>query len=89
MALDGALSVDAARTKGITHPAAGRADILLVSTIEVGNALGKAFTWLLQRPLAHVIEGARAPVLIPSRAESAMDKLCSLALGALAAREDR
>ncbi|HET9595506.1 MAG TPA: phosphate acyltransferase [Anaeromyxobacteraceae bacterium] len=86
VALDGALSVDAARAKGIRHPAAGQADILLVPAIEVGNALGKAFTWLARRPVAHVLEGARAPVLIPSRAEGAMDKLCSMALGVLVAR---
>ncbi len=86
VALDGALSVDAARAKGIQHPAAGRADILLVPSIETGNALGKAFTWLAGRPVAHVLEGARAPVLIPSRAEGAMDKLCSVALGVLSAR---
>jgi phosphate butyryltransferase len=89
VALDGALSVEAARMKGIKHPAAGRADVLLVPAIEVGNALGKAFTWVAQRPLAHVLEGARAPVLIPSRAESALDKLCSLALGVLVARGGR
>ena len=89
VALDGALSVEAARMKGIAHPAAGRADVLLAPTIEVGNALGKAFTWLARRPLAHVLEGARAPVLIPSRAESALDKLCSLALGVLVARGSR
>ncbi|HEX9289288.1 MAG TPA: phosphate acyltransferase, partial [Anaeromyxobacteraceae bacterium] len=86
VALDGALSVAAARSKGILAPAAGRADILLVPTIEVGNALGKAFTWLAGKAVAHVIEGARAPVLIPSRAERAHDKLCSVALGVLAAR---
>jgi len=86
VALDGALSQDAARAKGILHPAAGQADILLVPAIEVGNALGKAFTWLARRPVAHVLEGARAPVLIPSRAEGAMDKLCSMALGVLVAR---
>jgi phosphate butyryltransferase len=85
VALDGALSVEAARAKGIRHPAAGQADVLLVSAIEVGNALGKAFTWIANRPVAHVLEGARAPVLIPSRVEGAMDKLCSVALGALAA----
>jgi len=85
LALDNALSEDAARTKGIDHPVAGRADILLVSSIEAGNALGKAFTYLAKRPVAHVIVGARAPVLIPSRVERADDKLCSIALGVVAA----
>jgi phosphate butyryltransferase len=85
LALDNALSEDAARAKGIDHPVAGRADVLLVPTLEVGNALGKAFTYLAKRPVAHVIVGARAPVLIPSRVERAEDKLCSIALGVLAA----
>jgi phosphate butyryltransferase len=90
LALDNALSVDAARAKGIDHPVAGRADILLVPTIETGNALGKAFTYLAKKPVAHVIVGARAPVLIPSRVERAEDKLCSIALGVVCAgRESR
>jgi phosphate butyryltransferase len=84
LALDNALSVEAARAKGIDHPVAGRADILLAPTIEVGNALGKAFTYLAHRHVAHVIVGARAPVLIPSRVDRAEDKLYSIALGVLA-----
>jgi len=87
IALDGALALQAAQAKKMTSPVAGRADILLVPTIEVGNVLGKAFTWLAQKTVAHVIEGAAAPVLIPSRAESAEDKLCSIALGILAGEE--
>lgn len=86
LALDNALSEDAARAKGIDHPVAGRADILLVPTIETGNALGKAFTYLAKKPVAHVIVGAKAPVLIPSRVERAEDKLCSIALGVVCAR---
>ena len=85
LALDNALSLEAARAKGIDHPVAGRADVLLVPTIEAGNALGKAFTYLAHRHVAHVIVGALAPVLIPSRVERAEDKLYSIALGVLAA----
>ncbi|HET9552796.1 MAG TPA: phosphate acyltransferase [Anaeromyxobacteraceae bacterium] len=85
LALDNALSVEAARDKGIDHPVAGRADLLLAPTIEVGNALGKAFTYLAHARVGHVIVGARAPVLIPSRVERAEDKLLSIALGVLAA----
>jgi phosphate butyryltransferase len=84
LALDNALSPEAAQAKGIDHPVAGRADVLLVPSIEVGNALGKAVTYLSKRHLAHAIVGARAPVLIPSRVESAEDKLFSIALGVLA-----
>jgi phosphate butyryltransferase len=85
LALDNALSAEAARAKGLDHPVAGRADLLLVPTIETGNALGKAFTYLAHRHVAHVIVGAVAPVLIPSRVERAEDKLFSIALGVLAA----
>jgi len=88
LALDNALSPEAARAKGITDPVAGRADLLLAPDIETGNALGKAFTWLARARVAHVVVGARAPVLIPSRVESAEDKLLSIALGALAAGEE-
>jgi phosphate butyryltransferase len=83
LALDNALLPWAARAKGIDHPLAGKADILLVPTIEAGNILGKAFSWLAGKPVAHVIEGAVAPVLIPSRVERADDKLLSIALGVL------
>lgn len=85
LALDNALSLEAAREKGIDHPVAGRADVLLAPTIEVGNALGKAFTYLAHAHVAHVLVGALAPVLIPSRVERAEDKLLSIALGVLAA----
>lgn len=85
LALDNAILPWAARAKGIDHPLAGRADVLLVPTIEAGNILGKAFSWLAAKPVAHVIEGARAPVLIPSRVERADDKLLSIALGVLSA----
>jgi len=89
LALDNALSLEAAHEKGIDHPVAGRADLLLAPTIEVGNALGKAFTYLARAQVAHVLVGARAPVLIPSRVERASDKLLSIALGVLAAGGER
>jgi phosphate butyryltransferase len=85
LALDGALQPEAAKIKEINHPVAGCADILLMPSVEAGNALGKAFTYFAKRVVGHVIEGARAPVLIPSRVESAHDKLCSIAMGVLAA----
>jgi len=87
LALDNALWPEAAQIKGLTHPVAGHADILLMANIEAGNALGKAFTYLARKPVGHVIEGAKAPILIPSRAESAEDKLISIAMGILASCE--
>jgi phosphate butyryltransferase len=88
LALDNAIWPEAARIKGISHPVAGQADLLVVPTIETGNALGKAFTYFAKKPVGHVIEGAKAPILIPSRAESSQDKLISIALGILCAPEN-
>ena len=86
LALDNALLPSAARTKGITGPVAGRADILVTPSIEAGNLLGKGVKYLGGSITAHVVAGARVPILIPSRVESAEDKLHSIALGAVVRR---
>jgi len=86
LALDIAVSREAAEHKGIFHDVAGRAQILIMPSIEAGNLLGKAFTYYLKLTVAHVVMGARLPVLIPSRNESDKDKLHSIALGVLSAR---
>ncbi len=83
LALDNALVISAARAKGITNPVAGHADCLVVPNIEAGNLLGKAVKYLDGSQCAHVVVGARVPVLIPSRVESADDKVNAIALGAL------
>jgi len=83
LALDNALLMSAAEAKGITHPVAGRADCLVVPNIEAGNLLGKAVKYLGHSQCAHVVAGARVPVLIPSRVESSDDKVNSMALGVL------
>jgi phosphate butyryltransferase len=83
LALDNALLESAAKAKGITNPVAGHADCMIVHCIEAGNHLGKATKYLGNSNCAHVIVGARVPVLIPSRVESADDKLNSIALGVL------
>lgn len=82
LALDNALSAEAARHKGITSPVAGCADILLVPDIESGNVLYKALGLLTSRPLAAVILGASAPVVLTSRADSDETKFNSIALAA-------
>jgi phosphate butyryltransferase len=81
LALDNALLVSAARAKNITSTVAGQADCMVVPNIEAGNLLGKAVKYLGGSQCAHVIVGARVPVLIPSRVESVDDKLNSLAFG--------
>jgi len=85
LALDIAVSQQAAEHKGIRNEVAGRVQIMIVPSIEAGNLLGKAFTYYLKQTVAHVVMGARLPVLIPSRNESDDDKFHSLALGVLSA----
>jgi len=81
LALDNALLTVAAVAKGIRHPVAGVADCMVVPTIEAGNLLGKAAKYYLGSQCAHVIVGAKAPILIPSRVESIEDKVNAIALG--------
>jgi phosphate butyryltransferase len=85
LALDSVLLAASARAKGISTAVAGQADLMVVPNIEAGNILGKAVKYLYGSITAHVIVGARAPVLIPSRVESAADKLASIALGSAVA----
>jgi len=83
VALDGALMPSAAAAKGIKHPAAGHADCMVVHNIEAGNLLGKGVKYLGGSDCAHVVVGAKVPILIPSRLESADDKINAIALGVL------
>lgn len=85
LALDIAVSPAAAQKKGIQHPVAGMVEILVVPNIESGNLLGKAYTYYLHATVAHVVMGAAIPILIPSRNESDVDKLHSVALGVICA----
>lgn len=89
LALDNAVSVEAARHKGITDPNAGRADILLVPAIEVGNVFYKSLVFMSQAKNAGVIVGAKAPVVLTSRADSDETKLNSIALALQIAAANR
>ena len=83
LALDNALLRSAADAKGITSPVAGFADCMVAPNIEAGNLLGKAVRYLGGSQCAHVVVGAKVPILIPSRVESADDKVNAIALGAI------
>ncbi|MGB8769306.1 MAG: phosphate acyltransferase [Candidatus Korobacteraceae bacterium] len=83
LALDCALLESAAQAKGIEHPVAGHADCMVVPNIEAGNLLGKSVKYLGGSQCAHVVAGAKVPILIPSRVESVDDKVNSIALGVL------
>lgn len=83
LALDNAISLEAAKLKKISSPVAGDADIILCPNIESGNILYKTLSFLTDAKNAGVIVGAKAPVILTSRADSDETKLNSIALGAL------
>ena len=83
-ALDNAISEEAAKHKGMNHPVAGKADILVVPDIEAGNVLYKSITYFAKCENAGLIVGAKAPIILTSRADSDKTKLNSIALGVLA-----
>jgi phosphate butyryltransferase len=85
LALDLAVSEEAARVKGVKNPVAGKADILLVPNLESGNILVKAFSHLAGGRTAGLVLGARAPVVLTSRADTAESKFLSIACAVYAA----
>ncbi|MGL4402572.1 MAG: phosphate butyryltransferase [Fusobacteriaceae bacterium] len=80
LALDNAINTEAAELKGITHPVAGHADILLAPDIEAGNILYKSLTYFSKSEGAGMIVGASAPIILTSRADSESTKLNSIIL---------
>ncbi len=80
LGIDNALSEWAARVKGVKGDVAGRADILVVPDIHSGNFLGKSFVYIAGGTIAGVVVGAKAPIVIVSRADTSKSKLLSLAL---------
>lgn len=82
LAFDNAISVASAKAKGIESKAAGHADILVVPNIEAGNILYKSFMYFAHAKVGAVIEGAKVPIVLTSRADSAESKLYSIALAA-------
>ena len=83
LAFDNAVNEKAAKMKGIESEVAGNADVLIVPNIESGNIFGKALTYYCNYRVAHVVMGAKAPILIASRADTAETKMLSMALGVL------
>ena len=81
--LDNAVSEEAANHKGIHHPVAGKADIIIVPNIETGNVFFKSLVYFARYKSAGVIMGAKAPIVLTSRADSAETKLNSIALATL------
>lgn len=83
LALDNALSEEAAKHKGITGSVAGKADILLLPNIDVANVMYKSLTYTANTKNGGILVGTSAPVILTSRADSFETKVYSIALAAL------
>lgn len=84
--MDNAVSPEAAKHKGIDHPVAGYADILITPDIEAGNILNKSMEYFARCEKAGCIMGASKPMVLTSRASSDQSKMNSIALAVLAAQ---
>lgn len=85
LALDNALSEEAAAHKGVTGPVAGKADILLMPNIEAGNIMYKTLTYTTDCKSGALLVGTSAPVVLTSRSDSHETKMNAIALAALVA----
>jgi phosphate acetyltransferase len=83
LAFDTAVSVKAAKIKHLTSPVTGQADILVVPDLESGNMLAKQLEYLGGAQLAGIVLGAKVPVILTSRADSAETRLTSCAVAVL------
>jgi phosphate acetyltransferase len=89
LAFDNAIDLEAAKTKGITSAVAGNADILIVPNLEAGNMLAKQLTFMADAEAAGIVIGAKAPIVLTSRADSARTRLASCAVAVLFAEAQR
>jgi phosphate acetyltransferase/phosphate butyryltransferase len=89
LAFDNAISLAAARIKGIDSPVSGKADILLVPDLESGNMLAKQLEYLGGASSAGIVLGARVPIVLTSRADSREARIASCAIAALVAHHYR
>ena len=83
LALDNALSEEAAHHKGIGGPVAGKADIIMLPNIETANVMYKCLTYTAKSRNGGLLVGTSAPVILTSRADSFATKVNSIALAAL------
>jgi phosphate acetyltransferase len=86
LAFDNAISAAAAATKGISSRVAGDPDILMVSSLDVGNVLYKSFVYMGGAECAGIVLGARAPIILTSRSDSRRARIASCALARLSLR---
>ncbi|OYV39067.1 MAG: phosphate acetyltransferase [Rhodospirillales bacterium 20-64-7] len=89
LALDNAISPEAAAIKHIASPVAGRANVLVVPDLEAGNMLAKSLSFLAHADAAGIVLGARVPIMLTSRADSLLTRLASCAVGVMVAAARR
>jgi len=89
LAFDNAISLTAARVKGIKSPVAGHAQILVVPDLEAGNMLAKNLTFISNADAAGIVLGARVPIILTSRADNVRTRLASCAVAKLLAYSRR
>ena len=89
LALDNAISADAAAIKHIVSPVAGQANVLIVPDLEAGNMLAKSLSFLADADAAGIVLGARVPIILTSRADSQLTRLASCAVAVLVAAARR
>ncbi len=85
MALDNAISPEAARIKDIQNPVAGQADVLVVPNIETGNAMFKQLVYCDSACAAGIVLGASVPIVLTSRADPPAARLASMAIATIVA----
>ena len=83
LAMDNAVDLEAARSKGIVSSVAGRADILLAPNMEAGNMIAKELTFVAHAETGGLCVGAACPVILTSRADDDAARLASCAVAAL------
>ena len=83
LALDNAISPEAAAIKHIVSPVAGKANVLVVPDLEAGNMLAKSLSFLADAESAGIVLGARVPIILTSRADSVVTRLASCAVAVL------
>jgi len=89
LALDNAISEEAATIKEIVSPVAGRANVLVAPDLEAGNMLAKSLSFLAGADAAGIVLGARVPIILTSRADSVLTRLASCAVASLVAEARR
>ncbi len=89
LALDNAISPEAAAIKNIVSRVAGHANVLVVPDLEAGNMLAKSLSFLAGADAAGIVLGARVPIILTSRADALLTRLASCAVAVLLAASRR